>query len=307
MSTNALTINNLRKTYENGVEALRGVSLEIPKGDFFSLLGPNGAGKSTLIGVTSGLVNKTSGKVSIAGFDIDTDRDRSKLQVGVVPQEMNFNIFEKVFDIVVTQAGYYGIPRSVAHTNAEKYLRALGLWEKRGEPARALSGGMKRRLMIARGLVHEPEMLILDEPTAGVDVELRRGMWDFLTELNQKGVTIILTTHYLEEAEKLSKNLAIIDHGEIIEQGSLKELLGKLSIQPFVFDLAAPLTNDALALLWNFAPKKLDEVTLEMHVGKGQSVNDAVRALDRAGVTALSMRNSTNRLEELFVSLTKKS
>ena len=228
--TLALSAKQLSKTYETGVRALEGVSLDVPAGDFFGLLGPNGAGKTTLIGITSGLVNKTGGEVSVFGLDIDRDRDRAKAKIGLVPQEMNFNIFQKVGDIVLTQAGYYGIPRDVAMPRVRKYLKLLGLWDKRNEVARTLSGGMKRRLMIARALVHEPKLLILDEPTAGVDIELRREMWDFLRELNASGTTIILTTHYLEEAEQLCRDIAIIDRGGIVEQGAVKDLLGKLGV-----------------------------------------------------------------------------
>ena len=227
----ALTIRNLTKTYANGVQALKGIDLEVKKGDFFALLGPNGAGKSTTIGVISSLVNKSDGDVSIFGYSLDTQRSLAKKQIGVVPQEFNFNQFEKVFDIVVTQAGFYGIPGPLARERAEKYLRQLGLWDKRDKQSRTLSGGMKRRLMIARALVHEPELLILDEPTAGVDIELRRSMWDFLTKLNEQGKTIILTTHYLEEAESLCRHIAIIDHGVIAENTDMKSLLEQLQVE----------------------------------------------------------------------------
>ena len=239
----ALTIRNLTKTYANGVQALKGIDLEVKKGDFFALLGPNGAGKSTTIGVISSLVNKTGGDVSIFGYSLDTQRSLAKKQIGVVPQEFNFNQFEKVFDIVVTQAGFYGIPAPLARERAEKYLRQLGLWDKRDKQSRTLSGGMKRRLMIARALVHEPELLILDEPTAGVDIELRRSMWDFLTRLNEQGKTIILTTHYLEEAESLCRHIAIIDHGIIAENTDMKSLLEQLQVETFVLDLARPVTE----------------------------------------------------------------
>lgn len=304
---NAISIKNLKKTYATGVHALKGVSLEIPSGDFFGLLGQNGAGKTTLIGIISGLVNKTSGNVSVAGFDIDKNPENGRMTIGVVPQEFNLSIFEKVFDIVVDQAGYYGVPRKKAFVSAEKYLRALGLWEKRDQKAIALSGGMKRRLMIARALIHEPQILILDEPTAGVDVELRRGMWDFLTKLNSEGVTIILTTHYLEEAERLAKQLAIIDHGEIIEKGSVKELVKKLDIQPFAFDLEKRITAETLSHLREFDARALDEDTIEVRLPKNRSVNDVFHAFDRGEIRVKNMRTSANRLEELFLNLTKKS
>lgn len=302
----ALSIQNLEKTYPTGTRALKGVNLDVPAGDFFGLLGPNGAGKTTLIGIVTGLTNKTGGSASVFGHDIDTETGLAKSSVGLVPQEVNFNIFEKVVNIVVDQAGYYGIPRSLACKNAEKFLKQLGLWEKRHDPSRTLSGGMKRRLMIARALVHEPKLLILDEPTAGVDIELRRSMWDFLRELNAAGTTIILTTHYLEEAEQLCRNVAIINSGEIVEQGAVKDLLGKLHAETFVFDLATPLTEKMENLLGNFGITKIDTDTIEMVLGPEETVNDAIEALNRLDIRVRSMRNKTNRLEELFINLTKK-
>ena len=304
--SNALEIKNLKKTYATGTQALRGVDLAVTEGDFFGLLGPNGAGKTTLIGIVTGLTNKTSGMVSVFGHDIATETALAKASVGVVPQEFNFSIFEKVIDIVCDQAGYYGIPRSVALPRAEKYLKLLGLWEKRNETAMRLSGGMKRRLMIARALIHEPKLLILDEPTAGVDIELRREMWDFLRELNASGRTIILTTHYLEEAEQLCKRIAIINHGGIVSQGLVKDLLGQMSTETFVFDLVSPLTETNETLITNFGVKKVDNDTIEMTVEKGESLTEALVALGRLGINVRSMRNKSNRLEELFLDVTKK-
>lgn len=303
----ALSTEKLEKTYPNGVQALKGVDVRVAEGGFFGLLGPNGAGKTTLIGIVAGLTNKTGGRATVFEHDIDRDPGGAKSCIGLVPQEMNFNIFEKVLDIVVDQAGYYGIPRVRAFPNAEKYLKLLGLWDKRGEPARALSGGMKRRLMIARALVHDPRLLILDEPTAGVDIELRRGMWDFLRELNAGGTTIILTTHYLEEAEQLCREIAIIDQGAIVAQGTVKDLLGKLGTQTFVFDLERDLTPEQEGLLARFAVQKIDTTTVEMAVGEGETLSEAIAALDRLGIRVTSMRNKTNRLEELFISLTQKT
>ncbi|EKF72778.1 ABC transporter ATP-binding protein [Alcanivorax hongdengensis A-11-3] len=301
----ALTIRNLRKTYANGVEALKGIDLNVEKGDFFALLGPNGAGKSTTIGVISSLVNKTAGEVSIFGHSLDTQRSLAKKRIGVVPQEFNFNQFEKVFDIVVTQAGFYGIPAPLARERAEKYLRQLGLWDKRDKPSRTLSGGMKRRLMIARALVHEPDLLILDEPTAGVDIELRRSMWDFLTALNEQGKTIILTTHYLEEAESLCRRIAIIDHGTIVENTSMKALLEKLQVETFILDLARPVT--AAPQLPGFEVALKDATTLEVAVPKTQSLNTLFVALAEQDFEVMSMRNKANRLEELFVRLVEQN
>lgn len=301
----ALQIKNLKKTYSSGVVALKGVSLSVEEGDFFALLGPNGAGKSTLIGIVSGLVNKTEGEVIVNGISIDVDIARAKLNVGVVPQEFNFGIFEKVIDIVVNQAGYYGIPRHIALLSAEKYLKQLGLWEKRNDVSRALSGGMKRRLMIARGLVHEPKFLILDEPTAGVDIELRRGMWEFLEELNQSGVTMILTTHYLEEAEQLCRNVAIINKGEIVEMGSIKKLLAEMPEEAIVVDLDKPLEKTALEKLSPFHPKPVDGDTVEFTVSKEHTLNNAILALHGLGYTVKSLRNKANRLEEFFLKKTQ--
>ena len=302
----ALRIQQLKKTYAGGTIALKGVDLEVAEGDFFGLLGPNGAGKSTLISIVTGLANKTSGTVTVLGHDIESDASLAKASVGLVPQEFNFNIFEKVLDIVCDQAGYYGISRAVALPRAEKYLKLLGLWDKRASNAMSLSGGMKRRLMIVRALIHEPKLLILDEPTAGVDIELRREMWVFLRELNAVGKTIILTTHYLEEAEQLCKRVAIINHGAIVSQGLVKDLLGQMSTETFVFDLVAPLTEAHEKLLVNFGVKKVDQDTIELLVAKGESLTDALVALGRLGINVRSMRNKSNRLEELFLDVTKK-
>jgi len=301
----ALNIHDLTKTYGNGVQALRGISMDVEEGDFYALLGPNGAGKSTTIGIVSSLVRKTSGQVSIFGFDLDKNLSEAKQQLGVVPQEFNFGMFEKVIDILGTQAGYYGIERKRAYAQAEKYLEKLGLWEKRNEPARSLSGGMKRRLMIARALVHEPRLLILDEPTAGVDIELRRSMWEFLTELNRGGTTIILTTHYLEEAESLCRDIAIIDHGTIVENTDMKSLLAKLHRETFILDLREPLA--AVPVLPGYPARLANASTLEVDVDKTQSLNAVFSALEVQGVSVLSMRNKSNRLEELFVSLVEKN
>lgn len=297
---NALEIRELRKTYKGGVEALKSITLEVAEGDFFALLGPNGAGKSTTIGIISSLVNKTSGSVNVFGHDIDTDLVKAKSHIGLVPQEFNFNQFETLLQIVVNQAGYYGVPRSVAKQRAEKYLKQLDLWEKRNMPARTLSGGMKRRLMIARALMHEPKMLILDEPTAGVDIEIRRAMWTFLKDINQQGITIILTTHYLEEAEMLCRNVAIIDKGRIIENTSVKGLLSKLNVETFVLDLPP---NSIAPRLEGFAFRMLDDHSLEVEVPKSTSLNAVFSQLSEQGVQVLSMRNKANRLEELFVRL----
>ena len=301
----ALTIRNLTKTYANGVQALKGIDLDVKKGDFFALLGPNGAGKSTTIGVISSLVNKSGGDVSIFGYSLDTQRSLAKKQIGVVPQEFNFNQFEKVFDIVVTQAGFYGIPAPLARERAEKYLRQLGLWDKRDKQSRTLSGGMKRRLMIARALVHEPELLILDEPTAGVDIELRRSMWDFLTKLNAEGKTIILTTHYLEEAESLCRHIAIIDHGIIAENTDMKSLLEQLQVETFILDLARPVSE--APQLDGFQVSLRDAKTLEVAVPKSESLNTLFVELARLDFDVMSMRNKANRLEELFVRLVEQN
>ncbi|MEB6607093.1 MULTISPECIES: ABC transporter ATP-binding protein [Aeromonas] len=297
---NALEISGLKKTYQGGVEALKGIDLTVKQGDFFALLGPNGAGKSTTIGVISSLVNKSAGKVKVFGHDIDTDLELAKSQLGLVPQEFNFSMFEKVSQIVTHQAGFYGVPRAEAKVRAEKYLRQLDLWDKRDMAARTLSGGMKRRLMIARALMHEPKLLILDEPTAGVDIEIRRSMWSFLKDLNEQGVTIILTTHYLEEAEMLCRNIGIIDKGRLIENTSMKSLLGKLGRETFLLDLVP---GSAVPSLPEFNGRMQDEHTLEVELEKSQSLNSLFEQLSAQGVKVLSMRNKANRLEELFVNL----
>ena len=297
----ALTIENLTKTYANDFQALRGISLNVERGDFFALLGPNGAGKSTTIGIIFSLIDKTSGKVNICGIDIDQDFPTAKKHVGIVPQEFNFNVFEKVKHIVITQGGYYGLPRALAEERAEKYLKILGLWDKRNETARSLSGGMKRRLMIARALVHEPELLILDEPTAGVDIEMRRAMWDFLRELNESGTTIILTTHYLEEAETLCRNIAIIDAGQIIHDGSMRDLLRELHTETFVLDAAQPLPPGLE--IPGYPTVVVDAHSVEVVVDKHQGLNALFAELSRQGIEIQSLRNKTNRLEEMFVSL----
>ncbi len=303
--TSALTIRQLTKTYGNGFEALKGNDLDVAEGDFFALLGPNGAGKSTTIGILSTLVNKTGGTVEVFGHDLDRDPSGLKRCLGVVPQEFNFNQFEKPFDILVAQAGYYGIPAGVARGRAEKYLTELGLWDKRNVASRMLSGGMKRRLMIARALIHQPRLLILDEPTAGVDIELRRSMWSFLTGLNQQGITIILTTHYLEEAEQLCRNIGIIDHGRIVEHTSMRELLMQLHVETFVLDLRRP--QPIPPALSGYASRLIDPQTLEVQVEKSQGINSLFAQLAARGIEVLSLRNKTNRLEELFVSLVGKN
>ncbi|MCH8265815.1 MAG: ABC transporter ATP-binding protein [Proteobacteria bacterium] len=299
--TIAISLKDVRKVYANGVEALKGVSLDVEQGDFFALLGPNGAGKTTIIGIISTLVNKTAGSVEVFGKRVDTHIYETKLDFGVVPQEINFSQFEKVRDIVMTQAGYYGLPRKLARQRCEKYLRKLGLWEKRNERSRTLSGGMKRRLMIARALVHEPRLLILDEPTAGVDIELRRSMWEFLTEINSKGTTIILTTHYLEEAEQLCRNIAIIDEGKIIENTSMKSLLADLDSQVYILDSAAEIPAQLNLDLPNAVLRRIDGHSFEVTVSGDQSINEVFSRLDQQGVQVSSMRNKTNRLEQLFL------
>ncbi|REL28378.1 ABC transporter ATP-binding protein [Thalassotalea euphylliae] len=298
--TPALEIKDLQKIYKGDFHALKGISLSVEQGDFFALLGPNGAGKSTSIGVITSLVNKTSGTVNVFGHDIDRELEKAKSYIGLVPQEFNFNQFESLMRILVNQAGYYGVERSVAVKRAEKYLKQLDLWEKRDNAARMLSGGMKRRLMIARALMHEPKVLILDEPTAGVDIELRRSMWEFLRELNAQGITIILTTHYLEEAEMLCRNIAIIDSGQIVENTSMKQLLATLDIETFVLDLPA---NSVKPSLQDFTYRVIDDHTLEVDVKKTQGLNGVFAQLSEQGVQVLSMRNKSNRLEELFVRL----
>ena len=299
--TIAISLKDLRKVYANGTEALKGISLDVEQGDFFALLWPNGAGKSTIIGIISTLVNKTAGNVEVFDKRVDTHIYETKLDLGVVPQEINFSQFEKVQDIVMTQAGYYGLPRKLASQRCEKYLRKLGLWEKRNERSRTLSGGMKRRLMIARALVHEPRLLILDEPTAGVDIELRRSMWEFLTEINNKGTTIILTTHYLEEAEQLCRNIAIIDDGEIIENTSMKSLLADLDSQVFILDSATEIPAQLNLDLPNISLYRIDGHSFEVTVTGDQSINEVFSRLDQQGVKVNSMRNKTNRLEQLFL------
>ncbi len=309
--TYALEISALAKTYKGGFQALKGIDLTVSQGDFFALLGPNGAGKSTSIGVITSLVNKTAGQVKVFGFDIDTDLEKAKSFIGLVPQEFNFSQFESLINILVNQAGYYGVTKPVALGRAEKYLKQLELWDKRDEPARSLSGGMKRRLMIARALMHEPKMLILDEPTAGVDIELRRSMWNFLRELNKQGITIILTTHYLEEAEMLCRNIAIIDGGEIIEDTSMKKLLAQLDIETFVFDIKVGATLSELELFvqksQTITYRVIDDHTLEIDLNKSQNLNQVFEQLNAENIEVLSMRNKSNRLEALFVSLINKA
>ena len=297
----ALEIENLSKVYDNDFEALKGISLRVEKGDFFALLGPNGAGKSTTIGIICSLVAKSAGKISVFGIDIDEDFPAAKRHIGIVPQEFNFNQFEKGLDIVINQAGYYGLAPGLARERAEKYLRELGLWEQRDIPARMLSGGMKRRLMIARSLVHEPQLLILDEPSAGVDIEMRRSMWDFLRRINAQGTTIILTTHYLEEAEALCRHIAIINHGKIVENTSMKELLRQLDREVFILDCLEELPE--VITIDGFLIRRVDDHTLEVEVQKGQHLNQIFNALDVAGIHISSMRNRANRLEEMFVNL----
>ncbi|WP_269291123.1 ABC transporter ATP-binding protein [Vibrio cholerae] len=296
----ALEIEQLRKTYTGGFEALKGISLQVKKGDFYALLGPNGAGKSTTIGIISSLVNKTSGKVTVFGYDLDSQLELAKQQLGLVPQEFNFNPFETVEQIVLQQAGYYGVPKALAKERAQKYLTQLDLWEKRSERARNLSGGMKRRLMIARALMHEPQLLILDEPTAGVDIELRRSMWEFLKQINAQGVTIILTTHYLEEAEMLCRHIGIIQRGELIENTTMKSLLSKLHVETFVLDVDG---NAPIASLQGVVKQQMVEGSLEIELEKSQGINHVFTQLTEQGVKVLSMRNKVNRLEELFVSI----
>ncbi|MGD9020827.1 MAG: ABC transporter ATP-binding protein [Lysobacterales bacterium] len=300
----ALEVENLIKTYANGVEALKGVSLRVDEGDFFALLGPNGAGKSTLIGIISSLVNASAGDVRV--FDTSVRQQRSKAMsfIGLVPQELNFNQFEKPLDIIVNQAGYYGISRRVALERAEKYLRQLQLWDKHDKPSRMLSGGMKRRLMIARAMVNEPRLLILDEPTAGVDIEIRRSMWEFIREINTSGTTVILTTHYLEEAEELCRNIAIIDHGEIIQDTDMKSLLATLDVETVVLDVREALTKAPRVEGMDIVLR--DENTLEATFPKHRSLNNLFAELDREGIRVLSMRNKSNRLEELFLRLVDK-
>jgi ABC-2 type transport system ATP-binding protein len=297
----ALQVNNLKKTYANGVEALKGISLNVEEGDFFAFLGPNGAGKSTLIGIISSLVNASSGEINVFGTSVQLQRSKAMAQIGLVPQELNFNQFERPLEIIVNQAGYYGINRKIALKRAEKYLKKLQLWDKRDEISRLLSGGMKRRLMIARAMVNEPRLLILDEPTAGVDIEIRRSMWEFIREINEDGTTVILTTHYLEEAEELCRNIAIIDHGKIIRNTDMKSLLGTLEVETFVLDVREPLSMAPRIEGMNV--KLRDEFTLEVSLPKQKSLNALFSALDSSDIRVLSMRNKANRLEELFLRL----
>ena len=301
MPTHALSIKNLKKTYRNGTQALCGVDLDVQEGDFFALLGPNGAGKSTCIGIICSLVNKTSGSAQVFGHDIDTDSAMARSLIGLVPQEYNFNIFEPVGEILINQAGFYGIGRHEATQRAEKYLRKLELWDKRFQMAKELSGGMKRRLMIARALIHEPKLLILDEPTAGVDIEIRHSMWEFMREINANGTTIILTTHYLEEAESLCNNIAIIDKGITIEHTSMRTLLDRLHVETFVLYLEEDI--DALPVCSEYSLKLIDSNTIEVDIAHAQSLNELYQILSDCNIKVLSMRNKTNRLEQLFVSM----
>jgi len=301
MKNLCLSIKDLCKEYDTGLVALKGVDISVQQGDFFALLGPNGAGKSTILGIISSLVKKTSGSVTIFGMSIDKDFPIIKKNIGVVPQEFNFNQFEKVFDIISTQGGYFGIPRKLSEERAEKYLKLLGLWDKRDQTPRMLSGGMKRRLMIARALIHEPKLLILDEPTAGVDIELRRSMWKFLKEINEKGTTIILTTHYLEEAEYLCRNVAIIDRGEIIQNTSTSDLLRQLNAESFIFDAYENLSE--LPSINGYKGRIINDNSFEVEVEKNKSLNTLFANLTAQGIEISSMRNKTNRLEELFISL----
>ena len=301
----ALSIKNLTKIYNDSFKALDGISLDVRQGDFFALLGPNGAGKSTTIGIICSLVRKTEGAISVFQHDVDQDFSSAKHLIGVVPQEFNFNQFEKPIDILITQAGYFGIKASIASVRAQKYLKQLGLWEKRNDFSRNLSGGMKRRLMIARALIHEPKLLILDEPTAGVDIELRRSMWNFLKEINDNGTTIILTTHYLEEAENLCRNIAIIDHGKIIENTSMKSLLKMLDRETFVLDLSNEI--DACPEIEGYSISLKDQNQIEVEIPKSESLNELFSELSKKNISIISMRNKTNRLEELFLGMVEKN
>ncbi len=301
---NALSVRGLTKTYKNGIQALKGVDLDVEQGDFFALLGPNGAGKTTLIGIVTSLVNKSGGTASVFGHDIDRELEAAKTCIGIVPQELNFNQFETPYTIVVNQAGFYGIPRHVARERAEKYLKQLQLWDRKDKMSRGLSGGMKRRLMIARALVHEPRLLILDEPTAGVDIEIRRSMWDFLREINEQGTTIILTTHYLEEAETLCRNIAIINGGQIVARDRMSNLLRRLNTETFVLNLRNSLS--AAPQLAGYGLTLVDDHTLEVETAKEQNLNDVFGSLSSLGIEVLSMRNKVNRLEEIFMRLVEK-
>lgn len=298
----ALDIVDLTKTYKNGVQALKGVSFSVEQGDFYALLGPNGAGKSTTIGIITSLVNKTSGKVKVFEYDIDVDFNAAKRQIGVMPQEFNFNVFETCMQVLIYQAGYYGVERKIAYPRAEKLLEMLGLYDARHRMVRMLSGGMKRRLMVARALMHEPRLLILDEPTAGIDLELRRMMWEFLKKINQEGVTIILTTHYLEEAESLCKNITIIDKGKVAERSDMKSLLQSLHVQTFILDLKEPLVQ--MPIISGFRLEKLDTTTLAIDVQSEQNLNEVFQLLSAQNIIVTSLRNKANRLEELFLKLT---
>ena len=304
MSKIALDIKKLKKIYGDGFEALKGIDLQVKEGDFFALLGPNGAGKSTTIGIISSLVNKSSGSVKIFEHDLDTDSETAKTYLGLVPQEFNMNVFENIIDVLIYQAGYYGLSRKEAAKNAEFYLKKLGLWEKRNNAVRFLSGGMKRRLMIARGLIHNPKLLILDEPTAGVDIELRRGMWDFLREINLAGVTIILTTHYLEEAEALCRNVAIINHGKIVENTSVKSLISKLQSETVILELDG--NYDTIPDLENYRINIIDSSTIEVGFCKTEDLNTLFEHLSKHNIIVTSLRNKGNKLEEIFVNLTSK-
>jgi ABC-2 type transport system ATP-binding protein len=297
----ALSVQQLTKVYSNGVYALKGIDLEVAEGDFFALLGQNGAGKSTTIGIICSLVNKTKGKVFVFGHDVDTELAQAKSLIGVVPQEMNFSLFDKISHILINQAGYYGIPKKIAVERMEMYLKEMGLWSMHNQPAFRLSGGMKRRLMIARALMSDPKLLILDEPTAGVDIELRHILWRFLTKLNQQGTTIILTTHYLEEAEQLCKNVAIIDHGEIIENANMKSLINQLHSQTLILDIEKPMQQ--LPELSGYACRLIDSTTMEIEIHRTQSINQLFDLLTQREIKITSMRNKTNRLEELFIRL----
>jgi len=301
MMISALKIEKLYKTYENGFSALQGIDLEVEQGDFFALLGPNGAGKSTTIGIITSLINKSSGLVSVFGHDVETEAELAKQEIGIVPQEFNFNVFEPVEEILINQAGYYGMTRKLATERAHHYLKQLGLWEKRKVMARELSGGMKRRLMIARALIHEPRLLILDEPTAGVDIEIRRSTWEFLAEINRKGTTIILTTHYLEEAEQLCNNVAIINHGVIVERSSIKEILARLKVQTFILNLTQAISTTPK--LDHFPVKLIDEMSLEIQLDSTQTLNELFVSLEKSNLQIASLRNKSNRLEELFIQM----
>lgn len=298
---NALSVRQLKKIYRNGMTALKGIDLDVAEGDFFALLGQNGAGKSTTIGIVSSLINKTSGKVTVFGHDMDIEQAQAKSLIGIVPQEINFSMFEKISNILINQAGYYGIPKPIAVTRVEKYLKEMGLWSMHDWPAVRLSGGMKRRLMIARAMMNEPRLLILDEPTAGVDIELRHTLWRFLKNLNEAGTTIILTTHYLEEAEQLCKNVAIIDHGEIIEHENMKSLINRLNSHTLLLDVDQPLWS--VPELDGFHARLIDGVTIEVEVYRGQLINTLFDQISKLGLNIVSMRNKTNRLEELFIHL----